>query len=1256
MSASIIVKFGGNLDDLKKAIAEGKVAIEQSGSAMDKLAGRLKGDPVIRQAKLWAGAIAQVGDATKLTAKEQERANQIMQRAIEVYQRAGKEVPADIRKIADATKHAARAHDEHGTSFGKMVSGYAAGLATFGAAQRALGGVVSFLKSSVGEYARSELAAKRLTAALVAQSTATPAVIAGYRNLQREFQRTTVYEDDLIAEMQTLLVEVGDVAPADMEKALRAATNLASGLGIDLRSAVMMLGKAYEGNTGALKKAGVVVDEHAVKARGMVAVLDAVNDRFAGQAAAELDTYSGRIKQLANEYGGLKEAIGGAITAEMTQRSGSLTWLRGWMDEMTRDFERLGLWPGLLAQVNITGLDFSPREYLPGEGPKRVTDIFLPKPGAGKPPGPVSPDVAAAVKELTGVGLIDRLNLHLRVVGGIDKATRSTAGAQEILRKELEGLITFFGASTREGQKYLELLRKLPLASGLAGANLGINWGMGQTPTEALWANWRLQGLLTGLEGANQGVNWGMGAAQFNRGALDVASPFLTGLEFANTGIDWTFGQAGKRAGTKWTTGFASGLRDVMPAIQRALEGGGNIGAAAGAAIAAEIAAKLLAKFKPADTEKGTPASGVTGGVIGAAIEAAVVGWSVGHATKSKAAGALTGAASGATTGFMVGGLPGAAIGGTVGFIAGLVGASNAQRDARRQAEREADATIGQLQVQLMKTWGSLDKIRAMGSLVGVALAEAWGDRSIGGLQHFQGVVDEFNTHLTKMLKGLQTAPGFIGKPLIELVNLAKDNADVQAALEAFLTRQTARTVSGLQGYVTAGGGAEIVLAREELIAAQKAREERIAAGDLEGAKLADAQIVKTQEKLKSLEAQAKQTTTAGGALALGSAAVAMWGELQAQGASPLETLQQLNPILVGLKAQFDAAGVSGGEAFEAIGRFAAFASDEITGKALNSVASLRDILIGTANTGYLTEEMFAGLGSQVAATYNALIAQGKDPVLALQGIQPTLQTLWEMQTDFGWAVDASTQLLIDQGLMAGTVGDKFRDPQDKMTKAVEGLILRLGDLIDLLTNGLEPAANRGADGVIRAIDRIPSRKTITIEYDEQGQPVKDQYGTPVAGPRGHAGGIAQRWPRIAIVAHGGLAPDEFPAILRAGEAVLNPQATSIVGAAAIRAWNRGQPVPVEACEACHAEIARTKSASHHVSLACTTCHGTQSNHALDPEHIRPDKPRTRNFCGQCHAEDAMGPAAAPKVDIATHGEDYLCWQCHYPHYPEAIR
>ena len=24
-----------------------------------------------------------------------------------------------------------------------------------------------------------------------------------------------------------------------------------------------------------------------------------------------------------------------------------------------------------------------------------------------------------------------------------------------------------------------------------------------------------------------------------------------------------------------------------------------------------------------------------------------------------------------------------------------------------------------------------------------------------------------------------------------------------------------------------------------------------------------------------------------------------------------------------------------------------------------------------------------------------------------------------------------------------------------------------------------------------------------------------------------------------------------------------------------------------------------------------------------------------------------------PRVDMATHGERYVCWQCHYPHSPE---
>jgi hypothetical protein len=91
--------------------------------------------------------------------------------------------------------------------------------------------------------------------------------------------------------------------------------------------------------------------------------------------------------------------------------------------------------------------------------------------------------------------------------------------------------------------------------------------------------------------------------------------------------------------------------------------------------------------------------------------------------------------------------------------------------------------------------------------------------------------------------------------------------------------------------------------------------------------------------------------------------------------------------------------------------------------------------------------------------------------------------------------------------------------------------------------------------------------------------------------------------------------------------------------------------VPGE-CEACHAEIARTKAVSPHVQLSCTTCHTVPEQHKVAPRATAASIPAEREFCGKCHGQSAPkgGP---PRVDMNTHGEKYLCWQCHYPHMPE---
>jgi hypothetical protein len=96
-------------------------------------------------------------------------------------------------------------------------------------------------------------------------------------------------------------------------------------------------------------------------------------------------------------------------------------------------------------------------------------------------------------------------------------------------------------------------------------------------------------------------------------------------------------------------------------------------------------------------------------------------------------------------------------------------------------------------------------------------------------------------------------------------------------------------------------------------------------------------------------------------------------------------------------------------------------------------------------------------------------------------------------------------------------------------------------------------------------------------------------------------------------------------------------------------------PVPPETpreCSACHAQIARTKAVSSHALLECTTCHEASDQHKISPRSALPTKPLSREFCGNCHGADSPHEIA-PKIDLSEHGENYLCWQCHYPHLPE---
>jgi len=135
----------------------------------------------------------------------------------------------------------------------------------------------------------------------------------------------------------------------------------------------------------------------------------------------------------------------------------------------------------------------------------------------------------------------------------------------------------------------------------------------------------------------------------------------------------------------------------------------------------------------------------------------------------------------------------------------------------------------------------------------------------------------------------------------------------------------------------------------------------------------------------------------------------------------------------------------------------------------------------------------------------------------------------------------------------------------------------------------------------------------------------------------------------LCVLCHGYLdsRPSGFPQIIASTH---NP------GKSCMTCHNPHSPIAagaVEECAACHAGIANQKAVSHHVDIACTRCHTVPKEHFAQPRIFAAQKPSSRDVCGACHA-NAASAAEIPQVDLATHGGRYLCWDCHYPHFPEA--
>lgn len=237
----------------------------------------------------------------------------------------------------------------------------------------------------------------------------------------------------------------------------------------------------------------------------------------------------------------------------------------------------------------------------------------------------------------------------------------------------------------------------------------------------------------------------------------------------------------------------------------------------------------------------------------------------------------------------------------------------------------------------------------------------------------------------------------------------------------------------------------------------------------------------------------------------------------------------------------------------------------------LGALDALNQMIKGSSDALFINQDLFAAFSRDAVTQYTLLTERGVDANHALAFMQPTLQSLWEAQQKFGFETDAATQKLIDQGIEQGIVGEGMKNVNEKILTVLLAIAETFGAKIPdgiKQTERASTAATKQMKQDFEAAEKdlqqrfdgmkIPDLRA-RIKFDVDDIPT---FPNPGSGAETYHSGTAKVLPFRGpmVVAHNGLLPDEVPAILQTGEAVLNRRAVAALGSRNISALNSGEP------------------------------------------------------------------------------------------------
>ena len=217
----------------------------------------------------------------------------------------------DLKKKLGEADKAVEGNASKISEFGKKA---AAAFAVAAAAAVAYGTKLAI--DGVKAAIEDEQAQLRLAAALRTATGATEGQIKATEDFILQTSLATgVADDQLRPAMQRLAVSTKDTGEA--QRLLSLALDISKGKGIELETVANALGRAQDGNTTALGRLGLGLSKAELSTLSFTEVQQRLSDLYGGAAAANAETFQGKIDRLKVGFDEAKESLGVALLPQV---------------------------------------------------------------------------------------------------------------------------------------------------------------------------------------------------------------------------------------------------------------------------------------------------------------------------------------------------------------------------------------------------------------------------------------------------------------------------------------------------------------------------------------------------------------------------------------------------------------------------------------------------------------------------------------------------------------------------------------------------------------------------------------------------------------------------------------------------------------------------------------------------------------------------------------------------------------------------